>query len=1040
MKRQNFIYIYLFFYFYTYFVYCVNLKQSDFAFNNNFYNFKDDCILSLGTNIGDTFLKNSQISTFCASGTNYCNSDGSIILLPINASFKNYSLPRSDLNCLPSLNSIIAKNVQLDSNFLYVSGAVNFTELQILNSNILIIDNILTPFSNLIINSLSYNPVKLSYLKNVVKFGSTNLISLDASGDQSTSKLEQIDVILNEVPDFSSSKLGITIFRLNIGPSFDDQTLTSIKNLTSLNQLMIFKTNNDAEIDFPYDIVSLKNLTYLYIDSKLKPVNKLIDLSGNIITSVSLYLGGSNFNYNGGEFPFSLMSKIEMVKFVYNGGNITQLPNLNIFSRVNSLEISNSTLGGTIPKKESNWIFSNFNLQNNKLTGSVDQSWCQTTLILNNNLLGGKLPICIYCYLPDPTISKNFINNNFDNFNTSSTCSYDDDIFISKVSGSNTVLTLVGKNIGYNGLNIKTTPESYQLSPIGTGFSGYYKTPIDLTIVKFIEIRLMVPGINFTVATKPYNPDIRNVNQMNTTIQINGEFFSYDKSSIIATIGSKNCMVLKSMFYNIQCDLGYPVTMNGDFTLQINSSGLLGTFPINIKKTIFPCSPIDCNNKGICDGGTGKCNCDSKYTTIDSNNMCSIPNHYISSSTQVPSSIGGTIELNGWFGDIYSFNQLIINDKIISQVININSTTLTVKIDSGIVGPVKVNYTQNGLIWTGLIYPYYNTIKSCPSNCYAELNQGKCNTVTGNCECNSNFTGFDCKLQINKDDPSSETNVINNGSTIITNQDIQFLISIDNIQEIDFNNNMVDLFNLTNNWILNNKSDSITTFKQILMNNITQLSLTIEEVNKSDKTFNFANNIFTISKGGFKISISITDWVFKSNLNTLQIQISTDLTTEIINNNNNNCNQDIQIESLSSNDDDYNKILNGINYLKVSKNGKTLYGRFQDKMLSDGRENIVITKISSQDDKSVKVILNLPHCTQCLIDPDFSLLVNPNFQSSCKDGDNDNSRKWVIPVAVVISVVGAATLIIVGFIIYKRSTILKVQVHKLKRFNNKNKD
>ncbi|KAN0040591.1 hypothetical protein ACTA71_008928 [Dictyostelium dimigraforme] len=988
-----------------------------------------DCIQLLANNIGD----NNLTSSVCSSNGG-CTSDGSILKLTIDAK-NGYIISRSDLKCFPLLTSITGLNINLNSTFLYETGTPNISEIKITNSNIQRIDDIVTPLSNFVINSLSYSKVKLLYLKNVVRFETGSLISIDALDIQSTSKLSQMILTLNDIPDFSNSNLSLTKLEIYPGPSFNDSSMSNIKTIKSLNQFYIRKLN-DIEIEFPYNIVDVPNLNLFFVNNKIKPSNKLIDLSKTNITNIYLYLNGSNFNYNG-EMPFSAVPKT-ISTFTYSGGNLTNLPDLKIFSNSSVLTIANSNIGGTIPKKVSNWILNNFNFNGNSLTGSIDETWCTSLLSVSNNLLSGMLPKCFYCYLGDPIISNRLSNNGFDNFNKSSICSYDD-IYISRAVVSTGSIGLIGKNLGFNGLNIKCSPETQNsgftfLS--NGGFLSQFKAAIILNVTKKVEISFNIPQLNFTISTGNYIPMISGVFQSKNNIQINGEFFSYDKSSINVTIGGTICNVSKSTFFNIQCNIEFPVMIDGDFTLQVNASGLLGTFPINIKKTVSACLPYDCFIIGTCqdDDTSGSCVCDYKYTTIDPNNICSIPNHYISSSTQVLSTFGGTIELNGWFGNVYSLNQLIINGRMVS-INKINSTTLEVTIEKGEIGPVNVNYTQNGLIWTGLIYPYYNTIKSCPSNCYAELNQGKCNTVTGNCECNSNFTGFDCKLQINKDDPSSETNVINNGSTIITNQDIQFLISIDNIQEIDFNNNMVDLFNLTNNWILNNKSDSITTFKQILMNNITQLSLTIEEVNKSDKTFNFANNIFTISKGGFKISISITDWVFKSNLNTLQIQISTDLTTEIINNNNNNCNQDIQIESLSSNNDDYNKILNGINYLKVSKNGKTLYGRFQDKILSDGRENIIITKISSQDDKSVKVILNLPHCTQCLIDPDFSLLVNPNFQSSCKDGDNDNSRKWVIPVAVVISVVGAATLIIVGFIIYKRSTILKVQVHKLKRFN-----
>ncbi|KAN0026228.1 hypothetical protein ACTFIV_007212 [Dictyostelium citrinum] len=135
------------------------------------------------------------------------------------------------------------------------------------------------------------------------------------------------------------------------------------------------------------------------------------------------------------------------------------------------------------------------------------------------------------------------------------------------------------------------------------------------------------------------------------------------------------------------------------------------------------------------------------------------------------------------------------------------------------------------------------------------------------------------------------------------------------------------------------------------------------------KEFTFAGNQFTVSKDSFKLSLSVSNWNYKKN----------------------------------------------VNYLKISKSGKTLYGRFQDKMLSDGRSTITITKIISKDDKKVVISLDMPHCNQCLLNPDFSVIINSDFKSSDLCG-KQNKKPWLIPVAVTVPVVGCA-LIIFSFLL-----------------------
>ncbi|EGC40529.1 hypothetical protein DICPUDRAFT_73857 [Dictyostelium purpureum] len=464
----------------------------------------------------------------------------------------------------------------------------------------------------------------------------------------------------------------------------------------------------------------------------------------------------------------------------------------------------------------------------------------------------------------------------------------------------------------------------------------------------------------------------------------------------------------------------------------IPSYGALSTISnkIIITPTLYDYFLDDCNNNGILINYM-ECKCNSKWTTKDIKSQCTIPNHYISSSTQVSHLTGGEITLYGWFGGKNSNPKLYIDNKEIKMTSTaISSDSFKVTIGPGSVGPIQVNYTQNSILWSGIIYPYLVIEKQCPLKCEEH---GTCNKVTGTCSCNSGYTGFDCSSPINNNNNGTETHVDNNGTTIIKNQDIGYSISIDSIIELDFAGNSISTLNLTNNWIFVNKVGTVTTFNQTRDNeDKTQalVILAIEEVNDRDKDFTFAGNEFTVTKGGLKMSLSVSNWLYKSNLNTLQVQMS----SEISDIQSNNCYKDERTSTIESQSNN-NNLIDNINYLKITKNGNILYSRFQDKMLSDKRPTTVTAKILSKDKTSVKIALNLPHCDECLIDPDFSLLITSDYKTDCK-----SSKKWVIAVAVVCGVVGLAIVSISLYLIYKKSTFLKIKVYAFRKYlqNNNN--
>ncbi|KAK5574869.1 hypothetical protein RB653_010123 [Dictyostelium firmibasis] len=435
-------------------------------------------------------------------------------------------------------------------------------------------------------------------------------------------------------------------------------------------------------------------------------------------------------------------------------------------------------------------------------------------------------------------------------------------------------------------------------------------------------------------------------------------------------------------------------------------------------------SLICSGGNGHCNNQTGVCNCDFKYTTND----CSKPNQYISSV--LPSNTtGGEASFNGWFGDIHSNLSLLIGNKQCSPITFNSSNEIKCIAPPG-KGVYNIIINQNDIEYQlkdG--YSYIELIGTCPNNC-TNSNQGICNTSNSQCSCINDYYSFDCSLKKNNNgggggntgnnstvDPST-------GVTNITDSQVNFQIYFKNLFEIDFNGNIINKYSLKSNWTFNktkdNQTNNIYKLEQTIQQSC-QIISTIEEVSTS-KEYSFAGSTFTLDAGSIKLTISISNYTYKSNLNTLQLQLISSVDDQ---NEESNCNtKESSTNEISS---------SSFKYIKISKDNRVLQGRFINKVLSDGRSTYLSTDIKS-DGNTVIATLNLPHfVNQSIIDPDFSVLLDTDFKSEC---NSENNRKWLIPVAVIVPVVGVSCIGGILYFIYIKKAIeipLKLKLKKLSK-------
>ncbi|KAN0036070.1 hypothetical protein ACTA71_005370 [Dictyostelium dimigraforme] len=477
--------------------------------------------------------------------------------------------------------------------------------------------------------------------------------------------------------------------------------------------------------------------------------------------------------------------------------------------------------------------------------------------------------------------------------------------------------------------------------------------------------------------------------------------------------------------------------ITGECQCDSNHQGSACELPFN--ECLNQCN----NNMGKCNNQTGICTCPINphaWSGID----CSIPLHTISGAS--PSNTnGGIASIYGWFGNIHTGKQVFIGNQECTPIYNFTETEIICNSPAG-TGLKSISVIQNSINVTSKdIYQYYSNDKQCPNHCTSTLN-GICNSTTGYCNCIGRWSGYDCSLYSNTGGgngnndnnnnglPVSNTTIDGNtGGTNFNNQQTNFEILITNLIEIDFNGNQIKEYSLLNNWvILSNISKIVFTFIQSIQNNQCNITYTIEEID-NDRDVSFAGIDFKLTGGSIKMTVSIENYQYSSNLNTLQLQMKSSV-SEIQTNDKNDCNNYDQIEINSIPNQE-----NILNYIVIKKDSKVLNGRFLDRIESDGKSTFMQTVLISKSNDSIIVGMNLPHCTKkCFLDPDFSVLISPEFIGEC--GGDDKYEPWFLPVVIVVPVVCMAAIIVVVVLIYKKKFVDEPFKNKIKMLANNNKN
>ncbi|EAL67486.1 hypothetical protein DDB_G0280029 [Dictyostelium discoideum AX4] len=1017
-----------------------------------------------------------------------------ILNIVLKSNNNAYQISSLDFQCFSKISQVTISNSNISSSFLRGNTTIEFIS-----------------FSN---NTIEYNELFSSQINTKLK----NVFITNIPPPNS-----QININFSIIASLSNLQFQLNTWGENRTSDFTQFSLIP-------NDNFIYTIFFNGALISP-SIVDLRNLTILnYIDLR----NVILD-----------------FNYQG-KIPLILPQSVTSLGI--SGSSFSSVNEfIGNYPRISTIAISFNQ----IPDNFTEWRnrgYASFDVNNNKLQGTIDSSWCTTVLKIGDNQLSGKLPSCYTCHLLSDYVKFMIIGgkNSFTNVDPIPECTTL--IPNLRYNSSTKELTLYGDDLGFYTENVIVPGFDYSFSPKIQSKLFVASNVIQYDLPQILNFKF--PGANktFTLSTIQKPPIINTViaTVQSYSVILEGSFFNYNISSIEIFIGDVQCSIVSATFYKVecltfetyekniigkvsinikdyyysnltiletsviaylnqttqikncqldcislggfcntligQCNIDCPNNCTGSLSgtcerstgvciCNIGYQGIDCSVPIhscpsncnaqsnqgtcNYQNGICQCSPnyqgLDCSlpfkvctsdcssplNQGSCNNQTGICQCIPNYQGSN----CNIPSHYITSV--IPCSIdGGEVLINGWFGNNNDGTNLLSSYNIVIGsldciVTSINETEIKCNLGAGtgtknikIINSINPNVIFNG---NGL-FNYQNPIKTCPNSC-TSLNNGKCNSNTGECQCSDKFSGFDCSTPITIIESAPPTNTSINkdtGGIELTNQDTIYEISIISLNEISIDGSIIKSHQLKGNWSSDNTTitpdSNYFKFSQKLINNTCKITFTIEEIKLRDKSFTFGTTTFKVEKDSIKLSVLIQDYQYQSSLNTLQLIFYSAVGDDTNSNSNNDCNkQDTSIDTSNANNQQIS------NYIQISKNSKTLVGRFINQVIADSRSTFMSSTIikdnnkssSSSSSSSVMLGLNLPHCKECLIDPDFSVLVSPDFKESCNESTNKN--KWLIPVVVVVPVVGCAVIATISILMYRKNRY-RIQLLKLRTF------
>ncbi|KAM9942019.1 hypothetical protein ACTFIT_005391 [Dictyostelium discoideum] len=515
----------------------------------------------------------------------HCNETSRTVIY-IRATHKNKAnlLSPEHFQCYSTLNTINIDKFRVTNQFLLGKFPESLKMVSLLNgdSTLFNIDsgvNKTIPFNNLSVKLFLSGPLNiyLSNLLNVIDFSlSTQTLApkykikyINDINDHSIITDNQyfriFQIYTHSIPSMDNFK-GMTL-QFILLPGTDINSFSNFSTYSKIEGLNLKSADPSHIYPFPIALtkipISINKNTGFSIEYQIEKPIDYIDFS-NYPDDSAIYIAkaGNLFNING-NFPFSVLPP-NLNTFQLKNGNISVI-NFNIFKeKTNIIDLSFNGLTSKLPTSsfiKSMDVLLELYLNDNKLTGEMDDSWCSITFDISNNLIGGKAPSCVVCHYLNPITSAIVNGNRFTNLdiNHLEDCttielnlSYDN---------QTKSLMLYGRDLGF-GISFKLDNPNIWAENIkieNTLFEITKNNRVTGPMPKGFNITFpYLPQGSRTFEITAYNefiPQIDSVIRYSDYFIINGKYFAYNNTVINVLISNELCLVLSSNFNQIQCYL-----------------------------------------------------------------------------------------------------------------------------------------------------------------------------------------------------------------------------------------------------------------------------------------------------------------------------------------------------------------------------------------------------------------------------------------------------------------------------------------------------
>ncbi|GAM19180.1 hypothetical protein SAMD00019534_023550 [Acytostelium subglobosum LB1] len=169
------------------------------------------------------------------------------------------------------------------------------------------------------------------------------------------------------------------------------------------------------------------------------------------------------------------------------------------------------------------------------------------------------------------------------------------------------------------------------------------------------------------------------------------------------------------------------------------------------------------------------------------------------------------------------------------------------------------------------------------------------------------------------------------------------------------------------------------------------------------------------------MTVYINGWRYKSNLNSLRVVFS----TQLKGGQSGGRSPDTKCGGKTTNYNEPNG--DDILFTTMTNDGLVYSGRFLPVAMADGRPTHTRNEIIKATDTSTLIGLTVAQCSQCIFDPDVTVLIDADSVAECGDQGGPTWATWKIIVVAVVACAVVVAVVLAIFIFARQKAATKRQ-------------